>query len=314
MLTATQAVSHRRFQPPSSRSALRQQVPPDSFLTGSSPTDPWRKARQAFQAQPPQPTQPPPQQWKLVWSDEFNTPNGSAPDANNWRFDLGGGGFGNHELEYYTSRPENVRVEDGNLVIQAHQEDYTGPDGVKAGYTSARINSAQLFSQQYGRLEARIKIPEGRGMWPAFWALGENIGETGWPTCGEIDVMENVGHEPNTVHGTVHGPGYSGENGIGAPFKLPEGQKFSDDFHLYSVEWSPEAVHFQVDNQTYHTVTRESLPAGTDWVFDHNFFLLLNVAVGGDWPGPPDAQTQFPQKMLVDYVRAYQPADSRQTK
>ena len=244
--------------------------------------------------------------WTLVWSDEFNGADGSSPDPSKWGFDTGGNGWGNNELETYTSRPENAEVQGGNLVITARQETYTGSDGITRNYTSARMLTAGKFSQQYGRFEARIKLPAGQGMWPAFWMLGDNIGSVGWPASGEIDIMENVGFEPGTVHGSVHGPGYTGGSGISATYALPAGQKFSDDFHVYAVEWQPNVVRFYVDSTLYETVTPSNLPGGAVWEFDHPFFLLLNVAVGGDWPGAPDSTTVFPQTMLVDYVRVYQ--------
>jgi beta-glucanase (GH16 family) len=244
--------------------------------------------------------------WKLAWSDEFNGPTGSAVDPSKWVFDLGGKGWGNQELESYTNRPQNVYIQDGNLVIQAREESYTGADGVSRNYTSARLKTAGKFSQTYGRFEARIKIPFGQGLWPAFWMLGDDFGKIGWPAAGEIDVMENIGKEPSTVHGTIHGPGYSGDGGIGAPFTLPGNRRFSDDFHIYAVEWEPDTIRFYVDDKLYETCTPSSLPARKKWVYDHAFFLLLNVAVGGAWPGNPDATTIFPQTMLVDYVRVYQ--------
>jgi beta-glucanase (GH16 family) len=244
--------------------------------------------------------------WKLVWSDEFNGPGGSGVDSSKWVFDLGGKGWGNQELESYTSRPRNVYIHDGNLVIQAQRENYTGADGVSRNYTSARLKTAGKFSQTYGRFEARIKIPFGQGLWPAFWMLGDDIEKTGWPDSGEIDIMENIGKEPSTVHGTIHGPGYSGGDGIGAPFTLPGNQRVADDFHIYAIEWVPNTIRFYVDDALYETRTPSSLPAGRKWVYDHPFFLLLNVAVGGGWPGNPDATTVFPQTMLVDYVRVYQ--------
>ncbi|MGA8761815.1 MAG: glycoside hydrolase family 16 protein, partial [Candidatus Sulfotelmatobacter sp.] len=147
-------------------------------------------------------------EWKLVWRDEFNGPKGSAVDQSKWAFDIGAKTWGNEELESYTNRPENVAIQDGNLVIQARQENYTGPDGVKANYTSARLKTLGKFSQTYGRFEARIKVPFGLGMWPAFWMLGDNIEKAGWPDCGEIDIMENIGKEPSIAHGSIHGPGY----------------------------------------------------------------------------------------------------------
>ncbi len=246
--------------------------------------------------------------WKLVWSDEFNQPNGSAVDASKWVMEVGGKGWGNRELEYYTSRPENLFIRDGALVIEARRENFATPREPTRQYTSARLKTAGKFSQQYGRFEARIKIPSGQGMWPAFWMLGDNIGEIAWPACGEIDIMENIGKEPSTIHGSIHGPGYIGDAGIQAPYTLPGKERFADDFHVFAVEWEPEAIRFYVDNDLYATRTRADLRRGWKWVFDHPFFLLLNLAVGGRWPGNPDAATVFPQYMLVDYVRVYQHA------
>jgi beta-glucanase (GH16 family) len=243
--------------------------------------------------------------WKLVWSDEFDGPAGSAVDSNKWAFDVGGNGWGNNELETYTSRTANAYRDGGQLVIKALKETLTGPDNITRNYTSARLLTRNKFSQAYGRFEARIKIPYGQGIWPAFWMLGDNIGTAGWPNCGEIDIMENIGKEPTIVHGTFHGPGYSGGNGVTAAYSLPSGQ-FSDDFHTFAVEWEPNVMRFYVDGLLYKTRTPADLPAGTTWVFDHPFFIILNVAVGGAWPGNPDATTVFPQQMLVDYVRIYQ--------
>jgi beta-glucanase (GH16 family) len=259
-----------------------------------------------------------PPDWVLTWSDEFNAPAGSPPDARKWTFDIGGGGWGNHELETYTNRTANAEIEGGNLVITARKEEFTGPDGVKRNYTSARLKTLDLFSQTYGRFEARIKIPAGQGMWPAFWMMGNDITKVGWPKCGEIDVMENIGREAGIVHGSLHGPGHGPEHGPGpapgpAPgtadetstFSLPAGQAFSNDFHVFAIEWEPAEVRFYVDAAKYATFQKAGWPAAAPWVFDHPFFILLNVAVGGDWPGPPEAATQFPQQMLVDYVRVY---------
>ena len=243
--------------------------------------------------------------WKLVWSDEFNSPDASPVDTTKWVSESGGNGWGNQELEYYTARPENAFEQGGNLVIKVLQEKYTGADGVTRDYTSARLKTLGKFSQKYGRFEARIKIPEGQGIWPAFWMLGDDIGKVGWPKCGEIDIMENIGKEPAMVHGTIHGPGYSGDKGISAPYSLPPDQHFANDFHLYAVEWEPKAIRFYVDDHLYATRTPADLPKGTKWVYAHPFFLLMNVAVGGGWPGNPDATTVFPQTMLVDYVRVY---------
>ncbi|MFZ1973327.1 MAG: glycoside hydrolase family 16 protein [Candidatus Acidiferrales bacterium] len=246
--------------------------------------------------------------WTLVWSDEFNASDGSRPDPAKWKFEVGGNGWGNHELECYTNRPENSFIHDGNLVIQALKENFTGPDHVARDYTSARITTQGLFEQAYGRFEARIKIPRGRGLWPAFWLLGNDIGTIGWPASGEIDIMENIGKEPSMVHGSLHGPGYSGDRDYTSEYKLPGGVRFADDFHVFAVEWEPKTVRFFVDQDLYATFTPTRLPTGMKWVFDHPFFIILNVAVGGDWPGPPDATTTFPQTMLVDYVRVYKAA------
>jgi len=243
-----------------------------------------------------------------VWSDEFNGPTGSAVDSTKWSFDLGGKGWGNNELETYTSRPANAHLQDGSLVINAIKETFTGADNTTRNYTSARLLTKHKFSQTYGRVEARIKIPFGQGIWPAFWMLGDNIDTVHWPNCGEIDTMENIGREPSVVHGTFHGPGYSGGKGIGAAYTLTGGRKFSDDFHMFAVEWEPNVIRFYVDGNLYQTRTPADLPAGTSWVFDHPFFIILNVAVGGGWPGNPDATTVFPQQMRVDYVRVYKRA------
>ncbi len=249
-------------------------------------------------------TPPPPPTYVLTWSDEFSAANGSLPDSAKWVMETGGGGWGNNELETYTNRTQNAHVQDGNLVITANKETYTGGDGITRQYTSARIKTQGLFDQKYGRFEARIKIPQGQGMWPAFWMLGNNIGTDGWPTCGEIDIMENIGKEPDKVHGSMHGPGYSGGDGLSGTYTIPSG-KFADDYHIFAVEWETSAVRFYVDGKLYETRTPADLPSGKAWAFDHPFFILLNVAVGGDWPGAPDNNTVFPQNMLVDYVRVY---------
>lgn len=253
---------------------------------------------------PPRPI--PAARWTLVWGDEFSGPDGTLPDPKKWTYDIGGKGWGNQELESYTKRPANARIEKGNLVITALSENYTGADGVTREYTSARLKTQGLFSQAYGRIEARIKIPEGQGMWPAFWMLGEDITSVGWPRCGEIDIMENVGKEPGTVHGSLHGPSTERPTSdLTSIFSLPGGQKFADEFHLYAVEWEQNLVRFYVDSNLYASFDSSQWPAGGKWVFDHPFFIILNLAVGGNWPGSPDASTKFPQSMLVDYVHVY---------
>ena len=257
---------------------------------------------------PPPPPSPAASGWILSWSDEFNGPDGSAPDSSKWTYDLGGKGWGNKELECYTNRVQNAHIRGGNLVITAQKETtpFACSDDTTSNYTSARLKTQGLFSQAYGRFEARIKIPAGQGMWPAFWMLGSDITTSNWPKCGEIDIMENIGKEPGTIHGSLHGPSTIGRTSDAtAPFSLPTAQNFADAFHLYAVEWEPGIIRFYVDTNLYATFTQSQWPSGGTWVFDHPFFLLLNVAVGGTWPSSPDNTTQFPQQMLVDYVRVY---------
>jgi len=241
--------------------------------------------------------------WTLVWADEFEQADGSAPDSNKWVYDLGGKGWGNNELETYTNRRTNSWIEGGQLIIAAHHETYAGADGIKRNYTSARLKTQGRAAWTFGRMEARIKLPRGQGIWPAFWMLGTNISTARWPTCGEIDIMENIGREPNIVHGTVHGPGYSGGEGIG--IGLTNAVPVADDFHLYAIEWEAARIRWFMDDQLFFTLTPADLPGGAQWVFDHPHYLILNLAVGGAWPGNPDDTTRFPQLMVVDYVRVY---------
>ncbi|MGP3951820.1 glycoside hydrolase family 16 protein [Streptomyces sp. 7N604] len=240
----------------------------------------------------------------VTFSDDFDGPAGSAVDGSKWQLETGDN-VNNHERQYYTSGTDNAALDgQGHLVITAKKENpgnYQCWYG-RCEYTSARLNTAQKFTQTYGHFEARMKLPSGQGVWPAFWALGEDIGSAGWPACGELDIMENIGKEPGTVHGTLHGPGYSGEGGIGAGYTLPNGQKFSDDFHTFAVDWSPDSITWSVDGNVYQTRTPADLN-GKKWVFDHPFFLIMNFAVGGYWPGDPDGSTVFPQQLVVDYVR-----------
>lgn len=239
--------------------------------------------------------------WDLVWSDEFSEADGSPPNTHKWGYDIGGWGWGNGELQYYTDRTNNVRVVGGNLVIEAHEESYGGNS-----YTSARLltKGRRFASWTYGRMEARIKIPRGQGIWPAFWMLGDDFDTVGWPECGEIDIMENIGVEPRTVHGTVHGPfNWGGHYYSGG--SLTHSADLADDFHVYAIEWDPDEIRWYFDDTQYYSATPTTV-SGV-WVFDHNHFFLLNVAVGGNWPGYPDETTVFPQQMLVDYVRVYTP-------
>lgn len=248
---------------------------------------------------------PQPAGWTLTWRDEFDGPDGSRPDESRWAYDLGGGGWGNQELQTYTSRADNAVIRDGALVITARAERFTGGDGIAREYTSARLKTRGRFSQTYGRFEARLQVPRGPGLWPAFWMLGVDIDGAGWPQCGEIDIMENIGREPLMAHGTLHGPGYSGAGGLGTAVPSPDGRPFADAFHVFAVEWEAGEIRWYLDGRQYFSRTPSDLPAGSRWVFDHDFFLLLNVAVGGSWPGSPDATTTFPQEMKVDYVRVY---------
>jgi len=235
----------------------------------------------------------------LLWADEFDGPAGQSPDPKKWRFDIGTD-WGNAQLEYDTGRPENVSLDgNGNLAITAREELYQGKS-----YTSARIKTKDLFEQTYGRFEARIHLPVGQGIWPAFWLLGGNIDEVHWPNCGEIDIMEYLGQEPRVLHGTIHGPGHYGDNAVSKKHMLSQGG-FHLGFHEFVVDWKPDSITWSVDGFTYHTVRPEELPRGSTWVYDHPFFIILNVAVGGRWPGSPDETTVFPQTMLVDYVRIY---------
>ncbi|AXG71409.1 beta-glucanase [Kordia sp. SMS9] len=242
----------------------------------------------------------------LVMSDEFDIDG--TPDPSLWTYDLGDGtaaglppGWGNNELQVYTSDSENVEVQNGLLVITAREN----PAG---GYTSARIKTQGLFEQQYGRFEARIRLPQGKGLWPAFWLLGNDCNVNPWPSCGEIDIMEYLGDAPTVVFGSAHGPNFSGENSISKEYELTD-NRFDTEFHVFGIEWSPNQINYYVDDVLYQSITPETVAEETDgdgtWVFDNSFYIIMNVAVGGNLPGFPNANTTFPQRMLVDYVRVY---------
>ena len=245
--------------------------------------------------------------WQLVWSYEFNE---KTIDTNIWNFEVGNGhakgipGWGNGELEYYTDK--NAFIEYGYLIIEARKEKVSDKYGTY-NYTSARLTTEKKFEIKHGRIEIRAKLPKGKGIWPAIWLLGDDISEVGWPTCGEIDIMEMLGHDTRTVYGTAHGPGYSGNASIGVPYKLPEDvPDFSDAFYVFTIEWDEDEIEWYVDGKLYHVLSKDELEAkGLKWVFDHPFFLILNVAVGGYWPGYPDETTEFPQRMYIDYIRVY---------
>ncbi|MGO4881055.1 MAG: family 16 glycosylhydrolase [Bryobacteraceae bacterium] len=260
--------------------------------------------------------------WKLVWSDEFNGAAASLPNSQNWNYDLGGGGWGNGEAETYTNSPNNVFQDgNGNLVIQAIRDS-------SGNFTSARLQTGAGgastdttdLSWQYGLIQARIKLPFGLGVWPAFWMLGENIATVSWPTCGEVDIMENFGTFNNNAtvnNGTIHGPtssssnpsDYGGGDGIGASTTLPFGETVYDDYHVYAIQWSENSIQFSVDGIPYETRTPADLPAGAPWVFNAPFFILLNLAIGGPstFLGTPDPNQPFPnQDLVIDWVRVYQ--------
>ena len=238
--------------------------------------------------------------WQLVWEDEFEGDAGQSPNSSNWTYDIGTGdnGWGNGEFQYYTDRPENVSLDGiGNLAITARSESFAG-----SGFTSARIKTQGLFEQAYGRFEARIKLPWGPGIWPAFWMLGADIEQNPWPQCGEIDIMEYRGQQTSLVHGSVHGPGYSAGAAVTRSFGL-EKSRFDVDFHVFAVEWGADYIDFYVDGTMYQRITPKDVSG--EWVYDDPFFIILNVAVGGGYVGFPTSETPFPQTMLVDWVRVY---------
>ena len=234
---------------------------------------------------------------ELVMQDEFDTDG--APNSDIWDYNIGTGinGWGNNELQYYTNRTENVNVENGVLLITAKEESFQG-----SSYTSARLVTKGLFEQEYGRYEARVRLPYGQGIWPAFWLLGANDDEASWPQIGEIDIMEFRGQEPTKVLGSVHGPGYSGGDAITKSFSLTN-DRFDTGFHVFGIEWAPEYINFYVDDVLYNQITPADVTG--EWVFDHPFYIIMNLAVGGSFVGSPDTETRFPQTMLVDYVRVY---------
>ena len=240
----------------------------------------------------------PERKFELVWSDEFVGDSGTAPNAMKWTYDLGTGqnGWGNNELQIYTNNRQNVLLDGkGNLVIRALKDNV-------GRYTSARLKTEGLFAQKYGKIEARIKTPTGSGIWPAFWMLGSNIRSVDWPFCGEIDIMEQKGKYSNINYGTIHGPGYAGGNAISSQYAI-QNNRFDNDFYIYAVEWNEHKIDFFVNNYLYKRITPAD--ATGEWVFDQSFFILLNIAVGGNFVGPPNENTPFPGAMTIDYVRVY---------
>jgi beta-glucanase (GH16 family) len=246
----------------------------------------------------------PPEGYQLVWQDEFD---GDTLDLENWQYEIGGWGFGNGEAQFYNDRPENVRVENGLLVIEARFEKYQD-----SYYTSGKIFSQDLQEFQYGYIEARTKVPSGAGLWPAVWMLGsdyeaqfdeDGVYSSNWPDVGEIDIMEYIGREPDLVFGTAHGPGYSGALGIGRWNR--QDYPIADEFHTYAIDWNYEGITWYYDGEEYFTLARDGV-GEREWVFDNPFYLILNLAVGGNFPGPPGLDTEFPANYYVDYVRVYQ--------
>ncbi len=235
---------------------------------------------------------------KLVLQDEFDV--AGAPNSNYWNYNIGTGtnGWGNNESQYYTNRPENIVVENGMLKITAKQELYMG-----SGYTSARITSKGKIEKKYGRIEARVKLPWGKGIWPAFWMLGANSDTVIWPQCGEIDIMEYLGNNPTTAFGSLHGPGYSGANSITKNYSLTN-DRFDTGFHVFGIEWGKNYINYYIDDVLYNQLTPADVPG--EWVFNEPFYIILNVAVGGNLPGSPNSETSFPQSMYVDYIRIYE--------
>ena len=230
----------------------------------------------------------PPPGYKLVWNDEFNS---STLDASKWNYEVNGDGGGNNELQYYTNATENCFIQDSCLVIQALNKNYMGKD-----YTSARLNSNGKGDWKYGRFEARAKLPYGQGLWPAIWLLPTDLVYGGWPLSGEIDIMEELGQKANKVYGTIHYG--SPHQQQGGSYTLPTGY-FLSNFHVFVCEWDSASISFFVDDTKYFT-------AYVSKPFDQRFHFILNVAVGGNWPGSPDYTTAFPQQMVIDYVRVFQ--------
>jgi beta-glucanase (GH16 family) len=282
-------------------------------VKGRRPTTAVRGEIQPLHVPQAPPQLPAPRQ--LLFSDEFNGPTSALPASSAWD-PQEGAGWGAGQLQSYTARPENVKIDGaGNLAIVARKETYTGADGVQSFYSSARLQTRGRFSFTYGRVEARIKVPAGAGLWPAFWALGDDVYNKGWPECGEIDMMEILGDDPSRLHGNVHGPSGAASNDPGSDGAgWSRGTSFNSPtslaaaFHVYAAEWGPGSIALSIDGAVYFTIRKADLPASARWTFDHPNHLLLNLAVGGEWPGSPLPTTPFPATMLVDWVRAYAPA------
>ena len=243
--------------------------------------------------------------WALVWSDSFDGPVGTVPDPEVWVPDVGGDGWGNEQLEYDTDRAENASLDgEGRLVITAIAEAYEG-----RAYTSARLTTKGTYSHGYGRYEADLQLPAGQGLWPAFWLLGTDIDTVGWPDCGEVDILEQKGEDPDTSYATVHGPGYSGSGGLSADYSLRDGT-FADGVHTFAVDLDPDSVAFWVDDARVQVLHPGDLPSNTEWVFDTEWFMILNLAVGGFFVEEPSDPSVFPATLIVDEVRVYERAQA----
>ncbi|WP_275005630.1 discoidin domain-containing protein [Promicromonospora iranensis] len=260
------------------------------YGTGGAPTAP-----------PAEPADPDFENLDLVWSDEFDGAAGTPANASRWTIDPGLPQ--NNEQQVYTPSGNGFHDGQGNFVLEARREDRDGRQ-----YTSHRMNTSGTFNTQYGRFEARVKVPEGRGLWPAFWMMGSDfLDGRPWPYNGEIDIMEFIGQDPTRAHSTLHAPAYNGGGGYGGGYTLPDGSKISDGFHTWAAEWDSKGIQFSLDGRDVFYADRDTVESTRGpWVYDHDFYMILNLAVGGDWPGPPDATTPFPSRMLVDYVRVYQ--------
>ena len=235
----------------------------------------------------------------LVWDEEFS---GSTLDPNEWNYEIGNGqgGWGNNELEYYTNSPNNVLVSNGNLIIEARKESING-----FNYSSARLTTQSKKTFTYGRIDIRAKLPRGQGIWPALWMLGSNITAVGWPASGEIDIMENLGQDSSKVYGTLHYGASPATHGSNGNSYMLNGSYFSSKFHVFSMDWVQDTVKLYVDNNLMLTVKKSDV-GSSPYPFNQPFFFIFNVAVGGNWPGSPDGNTTFPQRMIVDYIRVFQ--------
>jgi beta-glucanase (GH16 family) len=236
--------------------------------------------------------------WKLVWQDEFDA---ATLDTTKWSYEINGDGGGNNELQYYIKSPANSYMRDGKFVIKGMKENYKGKL-----FTSARVNTRYKAGWKYGRFDIRARTPVQQGVWPAIWMLPTDYVYGGWPQSGEIDIMESIGNKPSTLHGTLHyGQPWPNNKNIGGQLELPKGTTFEDAYHVFSCEWEENVIRFYMDDSLYATRTPADL-APQPWPFDQTFHMILNLAIGGNWPGPPDETTTFPKYMFVDYVRVYE--------